>query len=155
MSKRVIAYVDGFNLYYGLHALSRRRDLWLDIAGLLRRNFVDPARDEQLIAVHYFTAAVHGPGWARQDTYLRALQAHSTELIVHLGRYLPKTATCKQCGATWRSDEEKEPDVALTVQIVQDAGLAAYDQALLVSADLKVHAKRDIHLTRTPSLPKM
>jgi uncharacterized LabA/DUF88 family protein len=135
VSKRVIAYVDGFNLYHGLQGLSRRRDLWLDIAGMLRRNFVDPARDEQLVAVHYFTAAVRGPGWARQDTYLRALQAHSPELTVHLGRYMPKTATCKKCGATWTTYEEKESDVALAVQIVQDAGLGAYDQALVVSAD--------------------
>jgi hypothetical protein len=65
----------------------------------------------------------------------KRVEAHSPELTVHLGRYLPKTATCKKCGATWTTNEEKESDVALAVQIVQDAGLGAYDQALVVSAD--------------------
>jgi hypothetical protein len=62
MSTRVVAYVDGFNLYHGIHQHSGRRDLWLDIAGMLRRHFVDPSRGQELTAVHYFTAAVNGPG---------------------------------------------------------------------------------------------
>jgi hypothetical protein len=37
MSTRVVAYVDGFNLYHGIHQYSGRRDLWLDVAGMLRR----------------------------------------------------------------------------------------------------------------------
>jgi hypothetical protein len=63
--------------------------------------------------VHYFTAAVDGPGRPRQDTYLRALQAHSPELTVHLGRYVRKTVNCRARGTTWVTHEEKESDVAL------------------------------------------
>ena len=33
----VIAYVDGFNLYHGLHDKYRRRYLWLDLEHLVRR----------------------------------------------------------------------------------------------------------------------
>jgi hypothetical protein len=39
-SSRVVAYIDGFNLYYGLRSKGWRRYLWLDlnqlIASLLR-----------------------------------------------------------------------------------------------------------------------
>jgi uncharacterized LabA/DUF88 family protein len=131
----VIAYVDGFNLYHGLHQMSGRRDLWLDIPGLLSASFVDSARGQELIAVHYFTAAVHGQGQSRQDTYLRALIAHRPEVTVHLGHYLRKTVVCRQCGNSRTVYEEKESDVALAVQLVQDASLGAYERALLVSAD--------------------
>ena len=130
----MVGYVDGFNLYHGLHDLSGRRDLWLDVAGLLR-TFVDPARGQELVAVHYFTAAVYGSGRPHQDAYLRALQAHCPQVSVHLGHYLRKTARCHTCSAQWVTYEEKESDVALAVQIVQDAGLGRYDQALVVSAD--------------------
>ena len=33
----VIAYVDGFNLYHGLHQGYRRRYLWLDLQQLVQR----------------------------------------------------------------------------------------------------------------------
>ena len=36
MSIRVAAYVDGFNLYHGVHSTSGRRHVWLDIEGLVR-----------------------------------------------------------------------------------------------------------------------
>ena len=53
--ERVIVYVDGFNLYFGINAKGWRRYLWLDLsalaASLLRPN-------QTLIATKYFTALV-------------------------------------------------------------------------------------------------
>jgi hypothetical protein len=90
---------------------------------------------QTLEKVHYFTAPVVGDGWPRQDAYLRALQAHSPEVVVHLGRYMAKTAQCRDCGARWTTYEEKESDVAFAVRLAQDAGLRMFDLALIVSAD--------------------
>lgn len=50
----VIAYVDGFHLYHGLHAKYRRRYLWLDLAHLTHR--IRPR--DRIMAVRYFSALV-------------------------------------------------------------------------------------------------
>jgi hypothetical protein len=42
----VIAYVDGFNLYNGLHEATGRRDLWLDLESLLT-SMLDPSRGQK------------------------------------------------------------------------------------------------------------
>ena len=130
----VIAYVDGFNLYHGLHDRYRRRYLWLDLERLVQR--IRP--HDQLLAVRYFTAIVRNdpPALARQRTYLDALSAHSSGLVqVVLGRFQSRNVSCRQCGSNWTSYEEKETDVNIAVSIVADAAAGASDLALIVSAD--------------------
>jgi uncharacterized LabA/DUF88 family protein len=130
----VIAYVDGFNLYYRLHAKYRRRYLWLDLAHLTHR--IRPR--DRIIAVRYFTALVRDDpaALARQQTYLEALRVRSGGIVgVHLGRYQSKTQQCRQCGNVWTSYEEKETDVNVAVSLVADSATAASDIALIVSAD--------------------
>lgn len=68
-----IAYVDGFNLYYG--ALRGSPHKWLDLEALSRRLL---PKDE-IRLVRYFTARITArpddPQQAqRQETYLRALR---------------------------------------------------------------------------------
>ena len=129
----VIAYVDGFNLYHGLHQGYGRRYLWLDLQHLVQR--VRP--HDQILAVRYFTAEVKDDpdGLARQRVYLAALKAHCTTVEVVLGRYQTKKMTCRQCGNAWTSYEEKETDVNIAVALVADAAASASDIALIVSAD--------------------
>ncbi len=129
----VIAYVDGFNLYHGLHDKYGRRYLWLDLQHLVQR--VRPS--DQILAVRYFTAEVKDdPGaLARQRTYLAALEAHSGVVEVILGRYQTKRMSCRHCGNVWTSYEEKETDVNIAVALVADAAASASDIALVVSAD--------------------
>ncbi len=55
MAQRVIAYIDGFNLYFGLKAMGWRRYYWLDLFKL-SRNLLKT--NQELVAVKYFTA--HG-----------------------------------------------------------------------------------------------
>jgi NYN domain len=131
-----MAYVDGFNLYHGMHEATGRRDLWLDLEGLLSHPaYVDANRGQTLVGVHYFTAAVSGPGATHQAIYLQALEAHSANLTIHRGRFQRKTVTCYTCGSQWPSHEEKESDVSLAVQLVADVARRACDRILLVSAD--------------------
>ncbi len=91
--------------------------------------------DQQLVAVHYFTALVVGLGRPRQQTYLAALEAHGEVTTLHVGRFQQKQQRCRNCGQRWNSYEEKESDVSLGVQLVEDAALDVYDEALVVSGD--------------------
>lgn len=131
---RVVAYVDGFNLYHGLKDKHQYRYLWLDLAALVRR--LRPS--DEIVAVKYFTAAVRNDvsAEARQRTYLEALKAHcGAKLEITLGRYQAKAQSCRKCGATWQSYEEKETDVNIAVALVADVAASVADIALLISAD--------------------
>jgi uncharacterized LabA/DUF88 family protein len=130
---RVVAYVDGFNLYHGLKAKHGRRYLWLDLEALAT-SLLKP--DQRLEAIKYFTASVRDdlPALARQSTYLGALGAHAGVQII-VGRFQEKHRTCWKCGTTWRTYEEKETDVSIAVSLLEDGVAGRFDTALLLSAD--------------------
>ncbi|MFD2419060.1 NYN domain-containing protein [Amycolatopsis pigmentata] len=130
----VIAYIDGFNLYHGLHERYRRHCLWLDLLGLVQR--LRP-RDE-IITIKYFTAlVVNAPDAAdRQGIYLDALRAYSgSTLEIVFGRFQGKARSCRACGSSWTHYEEKETDVNIAVSLVADTAAEASDIALVISAD--------------------
>ncbi len=85
--ERVIAYVDGFNLYFGLKSAALERYLWLDVPALAS-GIVNP-RTQTLTRTNYFTSRVSDPPdkVARQTAYLEALQAHRPDLRIHYGHY--------------------------------------------------------------------
>jgi uncharacterized LabA/DUF88 family protein len=139
----VAAYIDGFNLYYGMKRKYGRSYLWLDVAGLVRR--LRPG--DEIVTVKYFTTIVRGEpeASANQINYLDALKAHSGGVLeVQVGWFRRrKLAPCRDCGQHWqcccprrpRSYEEKETDVALAAAMVEDAATGLADLALLISAD--------------------
>jgi uncharacterized LabA/DUF88 family protein len=131
---RVRVYIDGFNLYYGMHSAYGRRFLWLDLEALAVQ-FLRPG--QRLDRVSYFTARLTNdlPSEQRQDIYLQALRARSTCLDVMEGRFQEKRQRCHSCGATRITYEEKETDVSLAVTLVEDAARAAYDTAIVISGD--------------------
>lgn len=127
-------YVDGFNLYHGLHEAARCRWLWLDLVALAEA--LRPRSTVEM--VRYYTAPVLGQPDAasRQQTYLHALSAlHGSRIDIVQGRYQSKSKSCRKCGAKWTEREEKETDVNIAVGLVSDAALGAMDSALIVSAD--------------------
>lgn len=133
---RVIAYVDGFNLYFGLKSKGWKRYYWLDVVGL-SRSLLKPGQTLQ--AAHYFTARICLTGnnhadMQRQADYLDAL-ATSPLLTIQFGHYLPKGRQCRRCGNTWTDYEEKMTDVNIAVQLLADAFDNRFDTALLISAD--------------------
>ncbi len=133
---RVLAYVDGFNLYHGLRAAGLKRLYWLDVAALAAR-LCKPG--QQLVHTRYFTARIRDNGNSaadvrRQATYLDALSARE-DLSVVEGHYLTKPAQCRACGATWSQHEEKMTDVNIAVALLTDAFDDRFDTALVLSAD--------------------
>ena len=134
--ERLIAYVDGFNLYFGMRESGWQRFYSLDVE-LLIRNLMKSY--QKLVEVNYFTARVSGTASdpdkpRRQNTYLEALQAH-TDLAFHYGHYLDKQRTCFGCGNKWTDHEEKGTDVNIAARMVLDAFRDRFDTALLLSAD--------------------
>lgn len=129
---RVNMYVDGFNLYHGMHSKFERRYLWLDLRALATKLLKD---GQMLAEVHYFTARMRGGGdsAARQAEYLGALRATGVNVVE--GRFQEKHMQCRTCRAEWLSHEEKESDVSLSVALVEDAANDMFDVALLLTGD--------------------
>ena len=134
--QRVMIYVDGFNLYFGLRSKGWRRYYWLDLRRLAE-NLIRP--NQRLIAVRYFSARIsarpdNSDKRKRQATYLEALEM-LPELHIHYGHYLAKPQRCNQCGATWVTHEEKMTDVNIAVELLGDAQDDSFDTAVIISGD--------------------
>jgi len=134
--KRVIGYIDGFNLYFGLKARGWKRYFWLDPVALVSR-LIRP--EQHLIALHYFTARIrdsrgNAEDAKRQTTYLDAL-ASLDRLEIHEGHFLEKIRECRRCGNRWPDYEEKMTDVNIATRMLMDAHEEQFDTAMLVSAD--------------------
>ena len=132
-SERLLAYVDGFNLYYGLKASRWRRYYWLNMWELIR-SLLRPT--QRLLGVKYFTARISAPKEKvkRQSTYLEALGTLAGVQIFY-GKYLLTERLCRRCGFADRVPSEKMTDVNIAVELMKDAFQDAFDTALLVSAD--------------------
>jgi hypothetical protein len=136
LMSRVIAYIDGFNLYFGLKQKGWKRYYWLN-PRLLVENLLKPG--QRLIAVKYFTARISAhpsdpDKHKRQATWLEAIES-LPDTRVFYGHYLPKTVRCFSCGATWMSHEEKMTDVNIACELLRDTYEDRFDTALVVSAD--------------------
>ena len=142
---RVIAYIDGFNLYYGLRQAKLRRYYWLkleELAKLLLKC------GQTLVSTKYFTARIAGarPGdppdiaekrnakRRRQTAYLDALDTIGG-IKRFEGHFLEKPHRCFRCGDETRRPEEKMTDVCIATEMLMDAFLDRFDVALLISGD--------------------
>lgn len=130
--ERVIAYIDGFNLYFGLKEAGYENCKWLDlkklVIGLLKPN-------QLLSEVKYFTTRVsNAPDkQKRQSTYIEAVETSGVSIFY--GHYQSKTITCKNCLTAWTHYNEKMTDVNIATHIMVDAYADKYDMALLISGD--------------------
>jgi uncharacterized LabA/DUF88 family protein len=131
-----IAYIDGFNLYYG--ALSQTPYRWLDLDQLVRR--LRP--HDQIVKVKYFTALIDGPSQQKQKTYLEALSSLPSIEIV-MGNFKRKTVECgnTSCPGNLRANrrfqtyEEKRTDVNIALHMLDDAHQGRSIRFILISGD--------------------
>ncbi|MBI4379553.1 MAG: NYN domain-containing protein [Nitrospinae bacterium] len=130
---RVIFFVDGFNLYHSLNDNSNyNKYKWLDIAKL-SQCFI--TKKDQLEKILYFTSYTT---WdlskvARHKIYIRALQAVGIKIV--LGEFKPRDKTCRKCGQTYSTFEEKRTDVNIAINLFQTAINDLFDTAIIVSGD--------------------
>jgi hypothetical protein len=140
---RTYAYIDGFNLYFGLRGICNNRSpwRWLDLEKWLRSQI---PRDYEIERIRYFTAHIKpgdGSKARRQKRYLRALRT-TPVVVTQLGSYEthrdelplcdePKTKVCVI------RHEEKRSDVNLACRMILDAFVAnpPIEAAVVVSND--------------------
>ena len=132
-TKRVIAYVDGFNLYFGLREKKWKRYYWLNIQALIE-SIIKP--DQKLVTTKYFTSRVKAPGdkVRRQSTFLEALGTLA-DFEIKYGKYQFNPRTCVHCGHEDQLPSEKMSDVNIATALMVDAFRNRFDTALLISAD--------------------
>jgi uncharacterized LabA/DUF88 family protein len=131
-NERVIVYIDGFNLYFGMREAGFDQCRWLDLKKLAL-NLLQP--HQELKELIYFTSRVsNSPDkQKRQSTYIDALV--STGIKIVYGNYQDGISECKNCGHIWRTSKEKMTDVNIATSIIIDAFKDKYDMAMLISGD--------------------
>jgi len=130
--QRVSIYVDGFNFYFGLKSRGWKKYYWLDIVKFFE-NFIKP--HQELVQVTYFSAIpLNKDKHDRQDLFFSANRLNP-KFKVELGKYLPKTKTCRNCNSKHVSYEEKETDVKIAIKMISDVIYDVCDITILVSAD--------------------
>ena len=119
---RVISYIDGFNLYFGLKSKGWNKYYWLDLAGMSSALL---KQGQSLQHCHYFTARIRNSGGASRDAIRQSIWLDALDTLAdqtsHYGHYLRKRRTCRHCGAQWTTHEEKMTDVNIAVQLLSDA----------------------------------
>ena len=130
--ERVIAYIDGFNLYFGMKDANLLSSKWLNIRSLIE-NLI--SSNQELIEIKYFTSRVNNDPHKlqKQNKYLEALE--SVDIKLYYGRYQRNSIECSRCGNEWPSYKEKMTDVNIATHMIIDAFQDKYDMAMLISGD--------------------
>lgn len=145
---RTIAYIDGYNLYYGL--LRKSQYKWLDVYALFRDQVLNQSSD--LVEVRYYTAPMLGKmsddleSPIRQRRYLQALRKmHPIGLTLIEGRIVASTPFQRLIRPIPEAPHlqkvqvldfnEKKTDVNIASDMINGAWLKTYDQAVLCSND--------------------
>ncbi len=146
---RTIAYIDGFNLYFGcLKQVPHCR--WLDVEALARQLCKENNPDTEIVGIKYFTAPIKAGLSPRgldsvkaQSTYLRALNAHCPSIEIIEGKYFIVSGS--YYGDTKPIDfskkhkvlrpEEKQTDVNIALHMLSDVTDDLCDQQVLFSND--------------------
>jgi uncharacterized LabA/DUF88 family protein len=131
-TEKVIAYIDGFNLYFGIREAGFDNCRWLDLKKLVQ-SLLKP--HQELINVKYFTSRVsNNPDkQKRQSTYIEALESNG--ILIYYGKYQDFAIECKRCSNKWSNPKEKMTDVNIATEIIVDAYQDNYDMAMLISGD--------------------
>jgi uncharacterized LabA/DUF88 family protein len=142
--KKVIAFIDGFNLYHALDTFSDgvtpqdktrfRKYKWLCLTSLVKR-FIAP-KTEILERVEYFTTY---PSWdvAKRLRHIKYVSAQQRMGVnVTFGAFKKKSIVCRAdlgCLKPFEINEEKQTDINIAVAMLNMA--QEYDRLILVTAD--------------------
>jgi uncharacterized LabA/DUF88 family protein len=142
--QKIIVYIDGFNLYYGIRSLGQSYK-WLNVE-VLANSFVKSNN----VSVKYFTAKLNGNNEDvyRQAIYLDALKRCCSKTKIIMG-FFTKARKCKNCN--FKNNEEKQTDVNIACEIMEDCCKNNFDVAYLVSgdSDLALPVKKTLESGKT------
>jgi uncharacterized LabA/DUF88 family protein len=131
--EKIISYVDGFNLYFGLKDKGWKKYYWLNVKKLCENLTKDY---QKLVMTKYFTSRVSYPieKQKRQSTYIEALETLD-DFKLFFGKYQLNKWKCFKCSYVTGIHNEKMTDVNIAVELLADAFQDQYDTALIISAD--------------------
>lgn len=133
MKRRVIAIVDGFNLYHSMADDSTLKQYkWLNLKKLVG-HFL--SSNDELKTIFYFSALAY---WDpkkvnRHKEYIRALR--SVEIEPVLSEFKMKSIKCRECHKFFKRPEEKQTDVQIAIKLFEGAIDDIYDKVFIVSGD--------------------
>lgn len=147
---KTIAYVDGYNLYYGI--IDKRNVMppglapfsedepWKDLLWCNLEELINSYKfpSTKLIQIKFFEALSHKPeSMRRQQVYINALKSLTIMKgdCIFGGDYKPYTTKCPSCGSEKQYHVEKGTDVQLGVEMVSDILQKNCDSAIVISAD--------------------
>lgn len=159
--KRVNVYIDWFNLYHAVHNLKKPKYKWLNLRKLVW-NYIDSST-HYIKTVHYFSAlASWNPSkQQKHKKYIEALKENKVTIRMWEFRQVDKTFYKKYMSVvkvmfntakiwslykllwnsilpdclTYKTHEEKKTDVTMALQILEDAFLDRFDEAIIISWD--------------------
>jgi len=130
--KKVIFFIDGFNLYHAIKDLRKDEYKWLNL-DKLAKSFIK--RDEEIIRVYYFTALA---SWnqskvKKHKIYIRALETVNVKTIY--GQFKRREKICPKCRKKYWTYEEKKTDVNIAIQLFKLSIENKFDKAFIISGD--------------------
>lgn len=140
MDKKIVFFIDGFNLY---HALDHNETLtdknsyqkykWLNLQRLAECF----APKQNISEIYYFTAFAI---WSlekmnRHKIYIAALRSVGIKPVY--GNFKLKDKKCPLCKKMYQTYEEKQTDVNIAIYLFQLALKDEYDTAIVVSGEFQ------------------
>ena len=131
---RVIAYIDGFNLYHSL----KPNQKWLDLTKLVDHYL---RASNTLSKIKYFTAICPWDAQKaqRHNTLIDIYKSQGIDVI--LGKFKKLTRRCTNRSAQcignhiFETYEEKQTDVNIAIHLINDAWEESFDKAIIISGD--------------------
>ena len=135
--QKVRVYIDGYNFYFGLKEMAEKdrswkKFYWLDIVKFYENMLT---KNQQLDKVIYFSSRPHDIQASKRQDLLFSANKLNNKFQLVLGKYIKKKIRCKHCHNFFDTYEEKETDVRLATQIINDVYNETCDISIIVSAD--------------------
>lgn len=151
----VIAYIDGFNLYFGIKHNTKRnwqKYLWLDLYEFCL-SLCEP--HQELVEVKYFTTRIRNdPAKVERQSAFLDVVASSGNVTMFEGFFDKKryychnckeSHQCTNCGIRQKKYTEKQTDVNLATELIKDALQDRFEVALLIGGDSDfVHPVKEV-----------
>jgi uncharacterized LabA/DUF88 family protein len=133
MQKKVIVFIDGFNLYHAINAnRNYHKYKWLDLDRLSNLYIT---KNENIVDILYFTAlATWNPSKVKKHKlFIKANELNGVHTIY--GEFKKRDKYCNLCHKRYQTFEEKQTDVNIAVQLFKLSIENKYDKAIIISGD--------------------
>jgi len=133
MQKKVIVFIDGFNLY---HAIKDQRTYhkykWLDLSKLAS---LYVTKNERIVDILYFTALAtwNQSKVKKHKLFIKANEFRGVRTIY--GVFKKRDKYCNLCKRRYQTFEEKQTDVNIAIQLFKLSIENKYDKAIIISGD--------------------